>query len=82
MLKAIPNFDKRNEKFVMKKSSKYYAQINTASIMVLKNRTMPEMKTSTYLIENKIARARELLQIEFDKRGITNEWDPKLPSLN
>jgi hypothetical protein len=81
MIQAIPNFEKHNEKFIIKKALKYYSQINTGSILVLKNRTMPEMRTSTYLIEQKIGTAKELLRIELEKRKIPNEWDPKLPNL-
>jgi hypothetical protein len=81
MLEAIPNFQKHNEIFVIRKSLKYYSTLDYASKMVLKNRTMPEMRTSTYLIEQKIGTARELLRIELEKRKIPNEWDSKLPKL-
>lgn len=83
MLSTIPNFNRINRKdeFVIKKSRKYYAQINTVSLKVLENREMPHMMLSTYDMERKIVRARELLIEQLEKRKIPNPWDSLLPRL-
>ena len=83
MLQAIPNFDRLNRKdeFVIEKSRKYYQQINTVSLKVLENRTMPYMRLNTFHMENKIERAKDLLKEALEKRNIFNQWESLLPSL-
>ncbi len=81
MLKAIPNFDKHNETKMIRLALKYYTTLDRISSMVLKNRTMPEMRTITWGVEQKIRTARGLLRIEFEKRKIPNELESKLPDI-
>ena len=82
MIEAIPNFKKRDEKFMLNKASKYYNRLQLISTLIQKNRTMPELCVSTFDIEKKVKYARELLLIEFQKRDIPNKWDPLLPNLD
>lgn len=83
MLDAIPNFDRlnRTNKFVIEKSKKYYSQINIISIKILENKDMPYMRLSTFDMEKKVERARELLKEAFEKRNIPNEWGTKLHDI-
>lgn len=83
MLKAIPNFDRlnRTDEFVIKKSSKYYAQLNTISLKILENRKMPYMRLSTFDMENRIEVAKELLKEALEKRHIPNEAYYILPDI-
>ena len=81
MIKAIPNFKKHDDTYVIRKSLKYYATLDRISLMVLKNRTMPEMRTTTWGIETKIGTAKELLKEALEERHIPNEWESKLPDI-
>ncbi|MBL7014799.1 MAG: hypothetical protein ISR79_00365 [Nitrosopumilus sp.] len=81
MIEAIPNFEKHDDTYVIRKSLKYYATLDRISLMVLKNRTMPEMRTITCGIENKITIAKELLAKELERKNILNEWGSKLPDI-
>jgi len=84
MLKAIPNFDRMNRKedFVIKKSRKYYTQINTISLKILENREMPYMRLDTFDMETRIERAKESLKEALEKRHSPNEWDSLLPNIS
>ena len=83
MLEAIPNFDRlnRTDDFIIKKSKKYYSQINTMSLKILENRKMPHMRLSTFDMENRIEGVKELLKEALEKRRIPNESYYTLPRL-
>ena len=83
MLDAIPNFDRlnRTDDFIIKKSNKYYSQINIISLKILENRKMPYMRLSTLDMENRIEGVKELLKEALEKRRIPNESYYTLPRL-
>jgi len=81
MLKAIPNFKKHKEDYIIEKSRIYYRQIHTISLKILENREMPYMRLSTFDMENRVERAKELLKKALEKRHIPNEWKSKIPDI-
>jgi hypothetical protein len=81
MLKAIPNFERQDSDFVLRKALKYYATINTISLKIIMNRKNPWLRLITTDIEYKVIKARVLLLDQISKKEIPNEWDSKLPNL-
>lgn len=81
MIKTMPNFEDHDEEYVIRKAMRNYARINTASIMVLKNRKMPYLRIDTSEFEDKIRLAKEILKIELRKKGIENKWEHLLPDI-
>ncbi len=83
MLDVIHNFDRlnRSDNFIIKKSRKYYTQLNIISLKILENRTMPYMRLNTFDMENRVERAKELLKEALEKRHIPNELYYTLPKL-
>ena len=81
MLKAIPNFKDHKENYIIEKSRIYYTQLNTISLKILENRTMPYMRLNTFDMENRVEMAKELLKEASEKYNIPKEWESKLPDI-
>lgn len=85
MLKAIHNFDrlKHTDDFVIKKSRNYYIQLNTITLKINEvNSNRYQLRISTFEMENKVRRARELLKEAFEKRGLGSKWDSLLADID